>query len=109
MTQTNDLSREMFVFFVLEEFRSRGMFGLSEDVVACVGTGAEAQEIYQGVYPSWYDDSDDEDGDGKLHWGIDEDFVPYLLPNEVGYVPAAGPWMGMGGNGEGGDDGDAAV
>lgn len=35
------------------------MFGLSEDVVALIGTGVEppAQEIYQGVYPSWYDEA----------------------------------------------------
>ena len=35
----NDLSKEMFVFNVLEEMMSRQMYGLAEKVVAFVGTG----------------------------------------------------------------------
>ena len=36
-TPTNELTRPMFVFKVLEEMMSRGMYGLAEDVVKGVG------------------------------------------------------------------------
>jgi hypothetical protein len=38
-TSSNELSSEMFVFKVLEDMMSRGMYGLAEDVVSCVGVG----------------------------------------------------------------------
>ena len=51
----NDLSKEMFVFNVLEELMSRQMYGLAETIVACVGTGAADESD---------DDDDDDDGGG---------------------------------------------
>ena len=57
-TPSNDLSSEMFVFKVLEDMMSRGMYGLAELVVEYVGTGKkEVTEDYSG----W--DSSDSDGD----------------------------------------------
>ena len=38
-TPSNDLSSELFVFKVLEDMMSRGMYGLAEDVVSYVGVG----------------------------------------------------------------------
>ena len=35
----NELSKEMFVYKVLDEMMSRQMYGLAEQVVSCVGTG----------------------------------------------------------------------
>jgi hypothetical protein len=35
----NELSKEMFVYKVLDEMMSRQMYGLAEQVVNCVGTG----------------------------------------------------------------------
>ena len=35
----NELSKEMFVYKVLDEMMSRQMYGLAEQVVSCVGIG----------------------------------------------------------------------
>ena len=43
-TPSNDLSSEMFVFKVLEDMMSRGMYGLAELVVEYVGTGKKDEE-----------------------------------------------------------------
>ena len=43
-TPSNDLSSEMFVFKVLENMMSRGMYGLAEDVVSYVGVGKKDPE-----------------------------------------------------------------
>jgi hypothetical protein len=40
----NELSREMFVYKVLDEMMSRQMYGLAEQVVSCVGTGEALEE-----------------------------------------------------------------
>ena len=41
----NELSREMFVYKVLDEMMSRQMYGLAEQVVAFVGTGEAEEEV----------------------------------------------------------------
>ena len=40
----NELSKEMFVYKVLNEMMSRQMYGLAEQVVSCVGIGKAQQE-----------------------------------------------------------------
>jgi len=40
----NELSREMFVYKVLDEMMSRQMYGLAEQVVSCVGIGEAPEE-----------------------------------------------------------------
>ena len=55
----NDLSKEMFVFNVLEEMMSRQMYGLAEKVVAFVGTG-------ELLPPLPEEDEESDDGNNEL-------------------------------------------
>ena len=55
----NELSKEMFVYKVLDEMMSRQMYGLAEQVVSCVGIGEAPEE--EGEEDD--DDNDDEDSD----------------------------------------------
>ena len=56
----NELSKEMFVYIVLDEMMSRGMYGLAEQVVSCVGIGKAPEE--------------DEDDEGEDAEGNDDDY-----------------------------------
>ena len=56
----NELSREMFVYKVLDEMMSRQMYGLAEQVVSCVGIG-EAPEEEQDEQEEDDEDSDEDD------------------------------------------------
>ena len=56
----NNLSKEMFVFNVLEEMMSRQMYGLAEKVVAFVGTG-EPQPPLPHEEEEEEEESDDDD------------------------------------------------
>lgn len=46
-TPTNELRKELFVFFVLEEMISRGMYGLAELVVAYAGGRRDKSGLLQ--------------------------------------------------------------
>ena len=52
----NELSKETFVYKVLDEMMSRQMYGLAEQVVSCVGIGEAPVEEEE-------DDDDDDDDD----------------------------------------------
>ena len=57
----NELSKEMFVYKVLDEMMSRQMYGLAEQVVSCVGIGeAPEEEQEQEEEEDEGDDEDDE-------------------------------------------------
>ena len=59
----NDLSKEMFVFNVLEEMMSRQMYGLAEMVVAFVGTGEPRPPLPRP--PDEEDEESDDDDDDE--------------------------------------------
>ena len=62
----NELSKEMFVYKVLDEMMSRQMYGLAEQVVMYVGTGEEEEAIenYNSDDSSYYgSEGDDDEGD----------------------------------------------
>ncbi len=59
----NDLSKEMFVFNVLEEMMSRQMYGLAEMVVAFVGTGEPLPPLPLPPPPA--DDEEEESDDDE--------------------------------------------
>ena len=55
----NELSKEMFVYKVLDEMISRQMYGLAEQVVSCVGICEAPEEEEQKEEEEEEDDSDD--------------------------------------------------
>ena len=60
----NELSKEMFVYKVLDEMMSRQMYGLAEQVVSCVGIG-EAPEEEEEEEEEDDDDDDEEEEDDE--------------------------------------------
>ena len=68
----NELSKEMFVYKVLDEMMSRQMYGLAEQVVSCVGIG-EAPEEEEEEEEEEDDDDDDDEEEGHDDEGHDEE------------------------------------